>query len=768
MLATVAGSTLVASAAPDTTSRAVVASDQPVWAAASNDRGQTDTSTQLDARVYLAGADPKGLDAFAAAVSDPNNPQFKHYLAAAQFAARFGATTTQLDAVTSWLRDSGLTVTGTNQHYVSVHGSVAAAQRAFGTAIHSFASRTGSHRAPTGPVTVPASVSSAVLGVTGLDDAPAMAHPADDVPGTAPVTLRATPCSTYSGQSMATTEPPVSGQTVPWTNCGYTPQQIRAGYGVDKLNFDGRGSTVAIVDAYASPTLAADETTYNNHYGRPDFAPGQLLQDIPAGGWNSVDACGGNVWYPEEAMDIEAVHDIAPAATVDMVYAASCNDPDLLDALSRVVDKHLADIVSSSWGLELDGSVTQALRDSYEQVFKQGAAEGIGFYFSTGDCGYYDPNTRCGAADGSIAKQVEFPDDDPWATGVGGTTLALDANGKQLWQTGWGDDKSPLSADGKSWTAPVYYDGGGGGVSTLYAQPAYQAGVVPNALATTLPDGSTASKPMRVAPDVSMDGDNSTGLLVGYTQKFADGTVAYHEERWAGTSLSCPLFAGMQALAEQATPNGPIGFANPQIYARYGTSAYTDVTDNPPGVTTPLAVVRNDYTNVHDGSTPITTALRTFGKDGDLHATPGFDDVTGVGTPSADYVGLLQRRPTRAAARSVTRRFPAPVGKTPPGPGADSTSKTPVRTAVFPPRSRKAWYSGKPSRTGWGACPAVRMSSSGSKRPDGVRDGIRSSICCATSPCSRSCSGTGSCRCSATPTRRSRSAIRCRRRAGGR
>lgn len=637
MLATVAGSALAASAAPDT-GRAAIASDQPAWASSANDRGPVDSGTQLDARVYLAGADPTGLDAFAAAVSDPKNPQFKHYLTPAQFAARFGPSPAQVDAVTSWLRGAGLTVTGTNQHYVSVHGSVAQAQSAFGVAIHSFADRTGTHRAPTGPATVPASVSSAVLGVTGLDDAPAMARPADDAPPTTPVTLRATPCSTYSGQSMATTEPPVSGQTVPWTNCGYTPQQIRSGYGVDKLDLDGRGSTVAIVDAYASPTLAADETTYNNHYGRPDFAPGQLREDVPAGGWNSVDACGGNVWYTEEAIDLEAVHDIAPSANVDMVYAASCNDPDLLDGLSRVVDKHLADIVSSSWGLEVDGSLTQAVRDSFEQVFKQGAAEGIGFYFSTGDCGYYDPQTRCGAGDGSIAKQVEYPSDDPWATGVGGTTLALDSNGKQLWQTGWGDDRSPLSADGRSWGAESYYDGGGGGVSTLYAQPAYQAGVVPAALATALPDGSTASTPMRVAPDVSMDGDNSTGLLVGYTQKFADGSVAYHEERWGGTSLSSPLFAGMQALAQQAS-GAAIGFANPQIYQRYGSSAYTDVTDHPSGVTAPLAVVRNDYTNVHDGSTPIVTALRTFGNDGDLHATTGFDDVTGVGTPSGDYVG---------------------------------------------------------------------------------------------------------------------------------
>lgn len=144
-------------------------------------------------------------------------------------------------------------------------------------------------------------------------------------------------------------------------------------------------------------------------------------------------------------------------------------------------------------------------------------------------------------------------------------------------------------------------------MSTLYPQPAYQAGIVPNPLATALPDGSTATTPMRVAPDVSMDGDNSTGLLVGYTSSSPTAT-------------------------SRTTRNGgrtPVS----QIYARYGTSAYTDVTD---------------------GSTPITTALRTFGQDGDLHATTGFDDVTGVGAPSADYVGSCNGSHPRASARSVT------------------------------------------------------------------------------------------------------------------
>jgi subtilase family serine protease len=119
---------------------------------------------------------------------------------------------------------------------------------------------------------------------------------------------------------------------------------------------------------------------------------------------------------------------------------------------------------------------------------------------------------------------------------------------------------------------------------------------------------------------------------------YKDGTPHYHETRWGGTSLSGPLFAGLQAIAQQAQGGEKIGFANPVLYARHGTSAYEDVTDAPKGAGTLLGVVRNDYTDPSDSSSPVITRLWTFGEDGPLHAVAGFDNVTGLGAPSTRYV----------------------------------------------------------------------------------------------------------------------------------
>jgi subtilase family serine protease len=116
-----------------------------------------------------------------------------------------------------------------------------------------------------------------------------------------------------------------------------------------------------------------------------------------------------------------------------------------LKVFANIVDTRSATLVSDSWGevmYSTSGNLPQALVDEYEQIFEQGAVEGIGFYFSSGDCANEDPNTGCGANSGSIQKQTDYPNSDPWATAVGGTSLAVGKSGNYQWETAWGTDET--------------------------------------------------------------------------------------------------------------------------------------------------------------------------------------------------------------------------------------------------------------------------------------------------------------------------------------
>ncbi len=91
---------------------------------------------------------------------------------------------------------------------------------------------------------------------------------------------------------------------------------------------------------------------------------------------------------------------------------------------------------------------------------------------------------------------MDYPTSSPYVTSVGGTSLAISKTNSYQWETSWGTIIDPLihlKNGGKKWQYtppgkyPSGYDGsGGGGVSTEYPQPSYQAGVVPDSLATKL------------------------------------------------------------------------------------------------------------------------------------------------------------------------------------------------------------------------------------------------------------------------------------------
>lgn len=125
-------------------------------------------------------------------------------------------------------------------------------------------------------------------------------------------------------------------------------------------------------------------------------------------------------------------------------------------------------------------------------------------------------------------------------------------------------------------------------------------------------------------------GDPNTGMLVGQSQSFPDGSIRYDEYRLGGTSLSSPLFAGIVALADQLRGR-PLGFLNPKLYRVGGSSAFRDVNH---GRSVTDGVVRVDFTNGFDASGGTVTSLRTFNQTGTIYTRPGYDDVTGLGSPN--------------------------------------------------------------------------------------------------------------------------------------
>jgi subtilase family serine protease len=604
----------------------------------------------VSARLYLAGRDPAGLAAYAAAVSDPRSRSYRKFLTASQERARYGPTSAQVSSVTHWLRAAGLRITSTTQQYVAFTGPVRATDQAFAVRLARFREPGGAvAMAPEQNASVPDSMRPAVLTLLGLDTASVVMRPA--LAGPPQAFYRANPCSQYYGQRVATREPKAYGRHVRWGVCGYTPRQLRSAYGIDEGRTNGSGVTVAIVDAYASPDMPRDVNTWAAHLGEPKLSAGQYHQTL-AHSYDDEAQCGASGWYQEQTLDVEAVHSMAPGAAIEYVSAADCTLEPLLDALTWIVDNHAADIVSGSWAGGEQG-LTTSDTSVFDQVFEQGASEGIGFDFASGDCGYDDPSTPCGKQGLSTEYQASFPSSSVWVTAVGGTSLAIGKSGNYEWESGWGSMVVRLKRGHWAPAPPgrfpaSYVYGSGGGTSMLYERPSYQAGVVPRSLAARMPNGKTGKSAMRELPDVAMDADPSTGFLIGETVRLRTGRNGFMLSRIGGTSLATPLFAGVEADAAQATSAREVGFINPTLYLMAGTNAFHDITASPLGRGVRIALARNDWANTAKGRGKIITELFTLGTDGmgkaALVATKGYDDVTGLGSPAPHFVSDLATR----------------------------------------------------------------------------------------------------------------------------
>jgi subtilase family serine protease len=614
--------------------RQVMAGTKPSWTAAAQ-QATTIAPAQpgITAKVWLVPRNAAQLDALATAVSDPTSTQYGQFISEDDYVAQYAPSGDQVAQVSAWLASAGLTVTsvGPDNHFISVTGSAAAADAAFGTQLTRYVVQGKVEQAPSSDLSVPASVAGLVQAVSGLSTFGHQMSPGDM--GAPDAFVVGQPCSAFYGQKRANTEPRYHGDSLVWNICGYTPSQLRGAYGVPSGNQAGNGATVAIVDAYDASTLQADANTYSRQHGDRAFTPSQFRDKSVPEDVSTSDDCGGNGWYGEQALDIEAVHGMAPAANVLYYGAASCNDDDFLAQLSQIVADNKASIVTNSWGeptfVVVDGQLFATIDDdlvnAYEDIFKQGAVQGIGFYFSSGDDG--DELANAGYS------HPDYPTGDPWVTSVGGTSIAIDKRNARIFETGWGTTLHALSANGARWANPGEFHGGaGGGYSQVFSRPWYQNGIVPS---------NTSG---RAVPDVGMDADPTTGMLVGETQSFplasvfGPAGVYYGEYRVGGTSLASPLWAGVQAVAEGGHR---LGFANPRIYsmARRGGHSVNPFFDATPQGDP--ANVRADYANSINADDGVTFSLRTFDEDTSLVTTPGWDDVTGVGSSTAAYIAQV-------------------------------------------------------------------------------------------------------------------------------
>ncbi|MBG6108305.1 protease pro-enzyme activation domain-containing protein [Frigoribacterium sp. CG_9.8] len=607
----------------------------PRWATASNDVGATATDTTVEGEIYLPLRDQAGAEAFATAASTPGASGYRQFLPPKAWIQRFSPTKADSDAVVASLTAQGLTISAVpdSHQYVVFRGTAAQLGSLFATTLHDYNYSGHVLAAPSSAPSVPAPLAGKVSGVN-IDQSKLLTH-IDSIKqggklGGAEVLGRQAPtpsaiaakCSTYTGENTVTV-PVAYGQTTFGTyNCGYVPSQLRSAYGVDALaksGVNGAGQTVAIIDAYASPSILDDVNTYSAALGEPKLTSANYSQIVPAPD-KFVDqaACGfPSGWQGEQTLDVEAVHGIATGAKILYVGGFNCGGG--LDvALSTILDNKLANIVTNSYGNLGEAIPTDSLKGA-QNLHIQAAGEGIGLYFSSGDSG--DEVANLGYA------SPDFPASSPYVTSVGGTSLGITQAGHIAYETGWGTAGDKINPTGTAYLSPLpgaFFGGAGGGTSAVFPAPEYQRGVVSPSL----------SHGFRVSPDIAALADPYTGFSVGIRPIIDDTTLAvgsFQRETYGGTSLASPLTAAQIAIVQQAT-NTSIGFANPTLYGidRILPSAFRDVLpQHPTG-----ALV---YTSATSGN----SYLISLDQDTSLTTTKGYDTVTGMGGVTFGSVSLL-------------------------------------------------------------------------------------------------------------------------------
>ncbi|HKW06981.1 MAG TPA: S53 family peptidase [Candidatus Dormibacteraeota bacterium] len=295
----------------------------------------------------------------------------------------------------------------------------------------------------------------------------------------------------------------------------YVPSQLRSAYDVP-ANLTGSGQTIVIIAGYQSPVVQGDLAMFDAAFGLP---PASLDIVAPDGTtpFNPMDPIQFG-WAVEESSDVEWAHSIAPGAHLVLVEGKTGNDADLLSATKYAIDKNLGGVISMSFS-EAESCPSAGFLADEHKAFERAAARGITLLAASGNHGPMQPT-----CDGSPVPAVGTPASDPLVTAVGGTNLTLDPS------TG-------AYVSEEAWT------GSGGGFSSVYSRPAYQAPFQKNRKARGVPDVAWHASPATPTPVV----------------------VNHKLHPDAGTSIATAQWAGVVALADQAAGHR-LGAINGLLY----------------------------------------------------------------------------------------------------------------------------------------------------------------------------------------------------------
>jgi kumamolisin len=479
-----------------------------------------------------------------------------------EFAAQHGAEATDLAAVRAFVTAHGLTVVQEHaaRRTVVVSGTVAQFSAAFSVRLLQFQHPDGTYRGRTGAIQLPAELDGVIEAVLGLDNRP-QARPHFRIrPKTAVRTSKSRRAAASSRNKRTRSAAPVS----------YTPITVASLYGFPSGT--GKGQCVGIIEL-GGGYRPVDLSTYFT--GLQVSAPTVAAVSVDHG--NNAPTGDPNGPDGEVMLDIEVVGAIAPAADI-VVYFAPNTDAGFLDAVTTAIHDttNRPSVISISWGGAESTWTAQAMT-TMDEAFQAAATMGITVCVASGDNGSSD-----GVSDGS--DHVDFPASSPHALACGGTSLRA--------------SQKAISSE-VVWNDGANGGASGGGISTFFAAPTWQAGI-----SATRSNGQSVALVKRGVPDVSGDADPDTGYDVRI-----DGT----DSVIGGTSAVAPLWAGLIARINQAAAN-PAGYLNPQLYK------------NP-------------------------TAVRdiTQGNNGDFEAAIGWDACSGLGSPIGAALANMLKPSTKGS-----------------------------------------------------------------------------------------------------------------------